>query len=92
MKAHLKKVFAPVLNIFETGEGEYKYKGSYRTILIAVGALFLLLSLVSLAAAFYTAQAGAWLPFIVFFVAGSVCEIVGFLGSDRAVAKIWGNR
>ena len=92
MKAHLKKVFAPILNIFEAGDGKYKYKGSYRTILIAVGALFLLLSLVSLAAAFYTAQVGAWLPSIVFFVAGSVCEIVGFLGSDRAVAKIWGNR
>ena len=92
MKAHLKKIFSPVLNLFEAGDGEYKYKGSYRTILIAVGVLFLLLSLVSLVAAFYTAQVGAWLPFIVFLVAGSVCEIVGFLGSDRAVAKIRGNR
>ena len=92
MKAHLKKFFSPILNIFETGDGEYNYKGSYRTILIAVGALFLLLSLISLAAAFYTAQIGALLPFIVFFFAGTVCEIVGFLGSDRAVAKIWGNR
>jgi hypothetical protein len=92
MKAHLKKIFSPVLNIFESGDGDYKYKGSYRTILIAAGALFLLLSLVSLTAAFYAAQPGAWLPFIVFFFAGAVCEIVGFLGSDRAVAKIWGNR
>jgi hypothetical protein len=23
---------------------------------------------------------------------GLVCEIVGFLGSDRAVAKIWGSK
>jgi len=92
MKAHLKKVFSPILSVFERGDGEYKYKDSYRTILIGVGALFLLLSLASLAAAFYTAQLGAWLPFIVFFCVGCVCEIVGFLGSDRAVAKIWGNR
>lgn len=92
MKTHLKKFFSPILDMFEAGDGEYKYKASYRTILIAVGALFLLLSLVSLAAALYTAQPGAWLPFIVFFAVGSVCEIVGFLGSDRAVAKIWGNR
>ena len=92
MKAQLQKLFSPVLNLFETGEGEYRYKRSHRTILIVVGALFLLLSLVSLAAAFYAAQAAAWLPFIVFFLAGAVCEIVGFLGSDRAVAKIWGNR
>ncbi len=92
MKAHLRTIFSPILNLFETGEGEYRYKSSYRTILIVVGALFMLLSLVSLTAAFYTAQLGAWLPFIVFFSAGAVCEIVGFLGSDRAVAKIWGNR
>ena len=92
MKAHLKRVFSPILNMFETGDGEYKYKDSYRTILIVVGALFLLLSLISLAAGFYTAQLGALLPFMVFFCVGAVCEIVGFLGSDRAVAKIWKNR
>ena len=92
MKAQLRKVFSPILNIFEAGDTEYKYKPSHRTILIAVGALFMLLSLVSLVAALYAAQAGAWLPFLVFFLAGAVCVIVGFLGTDRAVAKIWGNR
>lgn len=92
MKAYLRTVFSPVLRLFESGEGEYKYKPSYRTILIAVGALFLLLALVSLAAATYTDQPGAWLPFLIFFCASAVCEIVGFLGSDRVVAKIWGNR
>jgi hypothetical protein len=78
--------------MFETGDTDYNYKPSHRTILIAVGILFLVLSLVSLTAAIYTGQLGAWLPFLVFFSAGSVCEIVGFFGSDRAVAKIWGNR
>lgn len=92
MKDTLRKVFSPIINIFETGDTDYNYKRSHRTILIAVGILFLLLSLVSLTAAIYTAQAGAWLPFLVFFCAGSVCEIVGFFGSDRAVAKIWGNK
>jgi len=28
----------------------------------------------------------------VFFGIGFVCMTVGFLGNDRAVAKIWGNR
>ncbi len=92
MKAYLQKVFSPILDVFESGEGEFRYKPSYRTILIAVGALFFLLSFVSLVAAFYTAQLGAWVPFIVFFVVGSVCEIVALLGSDKAVAKIWGNK
>jgi len=92
MKAHLRKVFSPILDIFESGNGEFRYKASYRTILIAVGALFFLLSFVSLATAFYAEQLGAWVPFIVFFIVGSVCEIVALLGSDRAVAKIWGNK
>jgi hypothetical protein len=59
---------------------------------MVVGVLFVLLSLVSLVAAVYAAQPGAWIPFVVFFSAGAVCLIVGFLGSDRAVAKIWGNK
>ncbi|MDJ0740913.1 MAG: hypothetical protein QNJ91_14450 [Gammaproteobacteria bacterium] len=92
MRTKLKRVVAPVLDIFESGDFEYTYKRSHRTILIGVGALFLLLAAISLVAAVYTAQPGAWLPFVVFFCAGSVCEIVGFLGSDKAVAKIWGNR
>ena len=91
-KAQLKKVFSPILKPFESDDGEYRYKASHRTILKAVGALFLLLSFVSLATAFYTAQLGALLPFIVFSAVGAVCEIVAFLGSDRAVAKIWGSK
>ena len=92
MKTRLRKVFSPILALFEKGGGEYNYKPSHRTVLIVVGFLFLFLSFVSLSAAIYTAQAGALVPFVVFFSAGAVCAIVGFLGSDRAVAKIWGNR
>ena len=92
MKDQFRKLLAPVLNIFETGETNYSYKSSHRTILKAVGALFLLLCLVSLAAAISTGQAGAFLPFLVFLCAGSVCLIVGLLGTDQAVAKIWGNK
>ncbi|MCB1866838.1 MAG: hypothetical protein KDG50_15585 [Chromatiales bacterium] len=92
MKTRLRKVFSPILKLFETGASEYSYKRSHRTILIVVGALFLLLSVASLATAIYAALPGAWLPFTVFFSTGAVCEIVGLLGSDQAVAKIWGNK
>ena len=91
MKVRLQKTLSPILNIFESGDGEFNYKSSHRAILVAVGALFLLLSLASLIAAFYTAQLGGLVSFIVFFALGAVCEIVAILGSDRAVAKIWGN-
>lgn len=92
VKAQLRKAFSPILRPFEAGDGEYRYKWSHRAILIAVGALFLLLAAGSLAVVFYAAQPGAWLPFGVFFSAGFVCVVVGWLGSDRAVARIWGNR
>lgn len=91
MKTRLQNLFSPVLGYFESGEGSYSYKGSHRTILIVIGVLFLLLSFVSLAAAIVTLQLAAGLPFLIFFSAGAVCIIVGGLGSNRAVAKLWGN-
>ena len=91
MKTQLQALFAPILNFFESGEGDYSYKDSHRTILVVIGILFLLLSFVSLAAAIVTAQLAAGFPFLIFFGAGGVCFIVGGLGSDRAVAKLWGN-
>lgn len=91
MKKSLQRLFSPVLNLFESYEGDYDYKPSHRTILIVIGVLFILLSLVSLTAAVYTAQPGAVFPFLIFFAAGGTSLIVGGLGSDRAVARLWGN-
>ncbi|HEY5734134.1 MAG TPA: hypothetical protein VIU36_05165 [Gammaproteobacteria bacterium] len=91
MKTKLQDLFSPVLGYFESGEGGYSYKQSHRTVLIVMGVLFLMLSFVSLAAAIVTAQVAAGLPFLIFFSAGAVCLIVGGLGSDRAVARLWGN-
>lgn len=82
----------PILRIFESGEGEYVYKKSHRKILLSVGALFLVLSAVSAISAITSAQLGGLIPFLVFFLVGLVCEVVGLLGSDRAVAKIWGSK
>ena len=92
MKTRLQALFSPVLDYFESGEGDYNYKASHRTILVVIGVLFLALSLVSLAAAIMTAQIAAGFPFLIFFGAGAVCVIVGGLGSDRAVAGLWGNK
>ena len=91
MKTRLKDLFSPVLDYFESGEGRYNYKESHRTILIVIGILFLLLSFVSLAAAIVTVQLAAAFPFLIFFSAGAVALIVGGLGSNRAVARLWGN-
>lgn len=88
----MKKLFAPILNYFESGTGEYNYQPKYRKYLKFVGLLFLLLSLISLAAALGVGQAAGFFPFIVFSVASLVCMVVGFLGSERAVAKVWSVR
>jgi len=92
MKNTLRKIFLPILRIFESGDGEYSYKKSHRKILIVVGMLFLILSAVSAASAISSSQLGGLIPFLVFFIVGFVCELIGLLGSDRAVAKIWGSK
>lgn len=92
MREGLRVLFAPLLRVFESGDGAYKYKPSHRTILMAVGGLFLLLATLSLVAAISAAQAVAFFPFLIFFAGSVVCLVIGAVGSDRAVAKIWGNR
>jgi hypothetical protein len=92
MRETLRALFAPLLRLFESGDGPYSYRPSHRTILLAVGALFLLLASLSLLAAIAAAQAFAFFPFLIFLAGSVVCLVVGGLGSDRAVAKIWGNR
>ena len=92
MKHSLRKIFAPLLNFFESGTGEFNYRKSHRTALIAVGALFWVISAVSGIAASEMAEVGAWIPVLVFFLGGMVCLVLGLLGNDRAVATIWGSK
>jgi hypothetical protein len=92
MKSQLRKLFWFILGVFEQGDEPYKYKPLNRTILLAVGCLFIALSLVTVYFSIGTEGYGFLIPVIVFFAVGFVSVIVGLLGSDRAVAKIWGNR
>ncbi|MGO2235178.1 hypothetical protein B6N13_22850 [Marinomonas sp. UCMA 3892] len=89
MKDVLRKICSPVLGIFESGEGDFDYKSSHRTILIVLGLLCFLIGSVSLVMTLMTGEAAGIIPIMVFFLMGLVCEIVGLLGSDRAVARIW---
>jgi len=92
MKISLRKVFLPLLKIFEAGEADYQYKSSHRKILLVVAGLFITLSIVSATAAIVSAQIAGLIPCAIFFIVGLVCGIIGLLGNDRAVAKIWGNK
>lgn len=92
MKIAFRKIFYPLLNYFEAGEGQFNYRKSHRTALMVAGGLFLVLSLVSLWAALSTSQYAAFIPVFVFVTASIFCLVVGILGNDRAVATIWGSK
>lgn len=92
MKAALRRVFAPILNMFESGTEEFSVKKHRRKILIAASILFLCLSAFSFVLAGVINEVVAYMPAVVFFTVGFVSAVVGALGNDRAVAKIWGNK
>lgn len=92
MKKYLRKVFQPLLNIFETNNAEYRYKPSHRKILLLVAGLFIVLSIVSATASIVSSQIAGLIPCFIFFMLGLVCAVIGLLGDDLAVAKIWGHK
>lgn len=92
MKETLRKICSPILNHFESGEDQYNYKASHRTILNVAAVLFWAFSLYSLLIFIKAEKYEGLVPVAIFIIAGTVCGIVGYLGSDKAVAKIWKNR
>lgn len=91
MKSLFRTLFAPLLNVFEKGDAPYNYKPSFRVILIILGILFCGLA----GGVFYLVQEldpSYLLPVFVFGGAGLLSLMVGLLGNDRAVAKIWNSR
>lgn len=92
MKDTLRRIFWPILKIFEAGDEPFHYKALNRKVLIVVGLLFLMLAFAILAMIPEGSGASAYLSFVIFLLAGLVCSVVGWLGTDRAVAKIWGSR
>lgn len=84
-------MFDFILRHFEKGTDPYAYKPSSRNILLVVGVLFVGLSGASLYFSIEKADWSAIVPVLVFFCVGAVCLVIGLLGSDRAVATLWGN-
>jgi hypothetical protein len=89
MKEAMRKLCSPLLGMFESGEGEYDYRPSHRTILIVLGLLCFVIASISLTVTMMTGEFAGIIPIMLFLLTGLVCEIVGLLGNDRAVARIW---
>lgn len=92
MRKALTRIFWPILRFFETGMEPVNYKASHRVVLQVVGILFLVLSVVSAWAGYTSGAAGSIIPVLVFFGVGLVAVVLGALGSDGAVARMWGNK
>ncbi len=91
MKKIFRKIFSPILNIFESGSEPYAYKPSHRFVLLFIGILFSALG--SAVLWFALGQEVTYLlPAFIFAGIGLVCLIIAAIGNDRAVAKIWGSR
>ena len=92
MRNILTRIFWPILKFFETDEEPANYKKSHRVALNILGILFILLSFGSAWAAESSGERGSLIPAAVFFCVGFVAVIVGSLGSNGAVSKIWGTQ
>ena len=87
-----RKIFWPILSPFEKGGSTEGYRPSHRKILFAVGFLFFVLSSATLFFGMVYGSLGALFPVLVFFVISIVCGVVATLGTDSAVARIWGTQ
>lgn len=92
MKHVLRKIFSPVLNIFESGDEPYIYKSLSRKILLAMGVMFAGIAAFVITYIVRNDAYGYFAPAIVFSLVAFVAITVGTLGNERAVAKIWGNK
>ena len=92
MKNVFIKICWPLLRLFETETQPENYKASHRFALNFIGFVFLLLSFVSTLLGYSSGELGAIIPALIFFGAGLSAVIVGLLGSNGAVAKVWGSK
>jgi len=92
MKQILRTLFSPILNIFEKGDDPFEYKSLNRKILIFMG--FIFAGLATLVVLFVPEGVGLGylIPVVVFGFVALINSVVGFLGNERAVTKIWGDR
>ena len=92
MKQSLRSFFSPILSVFEKGSDVYAYKPLNRKILIFMGTVFS--GLMVLVLNFIPEGIGIsfLIPVFVFGLLALVTLVVGILGNERAVSKIWGDR
>jgi len=92
MKNLVAKLMSPILKPLENSDGDYAYQSSHRTVLWIMGILFIGLAGVGLFFALKINQPAGFFPVSLFSLIGLLCVSIAWVGSDKAVAKIWRNR
>ena len=92
MKAQFRKIFSFILGPFESGTEAYEYKPLNRKILLVLSSMFFGLAMLVLYLTPKGSNLDYALPVIVFSVIAILGFIIGLLGHDRAIAKIWGSK
>lgn len=89
MKDLLRAIFSPLLKGLESGDEAYQYKASHRYILVFISLTFSgLATLVTVMEG--GEDKGYLIPVLIFGVGGFLGLVVGLLGEDRAIARLWG--
>ena len=91
MKNIIRKMFAFILTPLESGDEQYAYKPSHRKILVTMGVMFSALGF-GVLLIIPEGEMGYYLPVIIFGGGGILSIVVGLVGSDRSVSKIWGSK
>lgn len=92
LKDHARKLCAPLLSPLESGDAPFHYAPKSRLILVVMCALFLLLA--TALAVLLPAGTDPFflLPVAVFGLLGVVGQLIAWLGTDRAVSRLWNSR
>ncbi len=89
VKSLIRQLLSPLFRRLESGEGGYHYKRSHRVILLIMSGLFLFLASLSLVIA---PSIDYLFPVLIFGMTGLLGIVVGWAGTDEAVARIWGSK
>lgn len=92
IKASARQLFSPILSPLEDSPKPYAYTRQSRLILWLMSALFVGLAIALAAWLPGKTDGSIWIPVAVFGLLGSFGALVAWLGTDKAVARVWGSR